>query len=43
MLLLNRRSRRLLVSTNTELNAMATAVIIGLSYPNAANGSTAVL
>ena len=37
------RSRRLLVTTNTELNAIAAPAIIGLSSPAAASGSAATL
>lgn len=37
------RSRRLLVTTKTLLNAMAAPAIIGLSKPAAANGSAATL
>ena len=37
------RSRRLLVTTNTELNAIAAPAIIGLSRPAAASGSAATL
>ena len=39
----NRRSRRLLVTTNTELKAIAAPAIMGLSSPTAANGSAATL
>lgn len=39
----NRRSRRLLVTTNTELNAIAAAAISGLRNPRAASGMAAVL
>lgn len=39
----NRRSRRLLVTTNTELKAIAAPAIRGLSKPRAANGNAAVL
>ena len=39
----NRRSRRLLVTTNTELNAIAAAAISGLRNPSAASGMAAVL
>jgi hypothetical protein len=39
----NRRSRRLLVTTNTELNAMAAAAMRGLRNPRAASGMAAVL
>src|SRR3954451_17115721 len=38
-----RRSRRLLVTTNTELNAIAAPAIIALSRPAAASGSAATL
>ena len=38
-----RRSRRLLVTTNTELNAIAAPAIIGLSSPAAASGMAATL
>ena len=38
-----RRSRRLLVTTNTELNAIAAAAISGLRNPSAASGMAAVL
>src|SRR4051812_14136307 len=38
-----RRSRRLLETTNTELNAMAAPAIIGLSSPAAAKGIAATL
>jgi len=38
-----RRSRRLLVTTNTELNAIAAAAISGLRKPSAASGMAAVL
>jgi hypothetical protein len=38
-----RRSRRLLVTTNTELNAMAVAAMRGLRKPRAASGMAAVL
>ena len=37
------RSRRLLVTTKTLLNAMAAPAIIGLSKPAAAKGSAATL
>ena len=37
------RSRRLLVTTNTELNAIAAPAIIGLSSPAAASGIAATL
>ena len=39
----NRRSRRLLLTTNTELNAIAAPAITGLSRPRAAIGSAATL
>ena len=39
----NRRSRRLLLTTNTELNAIAAPAISGFSRPSAANGSAATL
>ena len=39
----NRRSRRLLVTTNTDENAMAAPASIGLSSPAAARGSAATL
>ena len=39
----NRRSRRLLETTNTELNAIAAAAISGLRNPRAASGMAAVL
>lgn len=38
-----RRSRRLLLTTNTELKAIAAPAINGLSSPAAANGSAATL
>jgi len=38
-----RRRRRLLVTTKTELNAIAAAAIIGLSRPDAASGMAATL
>jgi hypothetical protein len=38
-----RRSRRLLVTTNTELNAMAAAAMRGLRNPSTASGMAAVL
>ena len=38
-----RRSRRLLETTNTELNAIAAAAISGLRNPSAASGMAAVL
>jgi hypothetical protein len=38
-----RRSRRLLATTNTELNAMAAPAISGLRNPSAASGIAAVL
>jgi len=38
-----RRSRRLLPTTKTELNAIAAPAIIGSSRPNAAIGIAAVL
>ena len=38
-----RRSRRLLVTTNTELKAMAAAAISGDRNPRAASGIAAVL
>ena len=37
------RSRRLLLTTKTELNAIAAPAIIGLSRPIAASGSAARL
>lgn len=37
------RRRRLLPTTNTELNAIAAPAIIGLSRPAAASGSAATL
>jgi len=39
----NRRSRRLLLTTNTELNAIAAPASIGLSNPAAARGRAAPL
>ncbi len=39
----NRRSLRLLLTTKTELKAIAAPAIIGLSSPAAANGSAATL
>jgi hypothetical protein len=39
----NRRSRRLLVTTNTELKAIAAAAISGLRNPSAASGIAATL
>jgi len=39
----NRRSRRLLATTNAELAAIAAPAIIGLSSPAAASGSAATL
>jgi hypothetical protein len=39
----NRRSRRLLETTNTELNAIAAAATSGLSRPDAASGRAATL
>ena len=39
----NRRSRRLLVTTNAELNAIAAAATSGLRNPGAASGIAAVL
>ena len=39
----NRRSRRLLLTTNTELKAMAAPAISGLSRPSAASGRAATL
>ena len=39
----NRRNRRLLATTNTELKAIAAPAIMGLSSPTAANGSAATL
>src|SRR5699024_11434038 len=39
----NRRSRRLLVTTNTEENAIAAPASIGLSSPAAATGMAATL
>src|SRR5262245_17105225 len=39
----NRRSRRLLETTNTDEKAMANPAIIGLSRPSAASGSAATL
>src|SRR5215212_7284701 len=41
--LLKRRSRRLLVTTNTLENAIAAAAMIGLSSPAAASGIAATL
>ena len=38
-----RRSRRLLLTTKTEENAIAAPAIIGLSRPSAASGSAATL
>ena len=38
-LILALRRRRLLVTTNTELNAIALAASIGLRKPNAADGN----
>jgi hypothetical protein len=38
-----RRSRRLLVTTNTELKAIAAAAMRGLRKPSAASGIAAVL
>ena len=38
-----RRNRRLLLTTNTELNAMAAPAISGLSRPSAASGMAARL
>ena len=38
-----RRSRRLLVTTKTELNAIAAAAISGLRNPSAASGIAATL
>jgi hypothetical protein len=38
-----RRNRRLLLTTNTELNAMAAPAIRGLSRPSAAKGMAATL
>ena len=40
---LKRRSRRLLLTTKTELNAMAAPAMSGLSRPSAASGSAATL
>ena len=39
----NRRSRRLLVTTKTELNAMAAPATSGFSRPDAASGRAATL
>jgi hypothetical protein len=39
----NLRSRRLLLTTNTELNAIAAPASIGFSRPAAASGSAATL
>jgi hypothetical protein len=39
----NRRSRRLLETTKTELNAIAAPAISGLRNPRAVSGMTAVL
>jgi hypothetical protein len=39
----NPRSRRLLVTSNTELNAIAAAAISGLRNPRGASGIAAVL
>ncbi|STZ44346.1 cupin [Mycolicibacterium gilvum] len=39
----NRRSRKLLLTTNTELKAIAAPAINGLSNPAAASGSAATL
>jgi len=39
----NRRSRRLLETTNTELNAIAAAAISGLRNPSAASEIAAAL
>ena len=39
----NRRSRRLLVTTNTDENAIAAPAIIGVSRPDAASGIAATL
>src|SRR6185295_15295047 len=39
----NRRSRRLLLTTNTELKAIAAPAIIGSSRPSAASGIAAAL
>jgi hypothetical protein len=38
-----RRSRKLLVTTNIELNAIAAAAISGLRNPSAASGMAAAL
>ena len=40
---LKARSRRLLVTTNTDENAIAAPAIIGFSRPAAASGSAATL
>lgn len=40
---LKRRSRRLLLTTNTEESAIAPPAIIGVSSPNAASGMAATL
>jgi hypothetical protein len=39
----NRRSRRLLATTNTEENARAAPAIMGLSMPAAVSGSAATM
>ncbi|MEU4424212.1 hypothetical protein AB0F81_26605 [Actinoplanes sp. NPDC024001] len=41
MMLVKRRSRKLLATANRELNAMAAPAIIGLSRHAAASGSAA--
>lgn len=38
-----RRNRRLLVTTNTELKAIAAPAMSGLSSPSAASGAAATL
>jgi hypothetical protein len=43
MKLRNRSSRRLLVTTNSELSAIAAAAIIGLRKPTAASGMATTL
>lgn len=42
-LLVNRRKRKLLLTTKTELNAIAAPAMSGLSRPRAARGSAAML
>jgi hypothetical protein len=39
----NRRKRRELVTTNTELKAMAAAAIMGFNQPSAATGMATTL